>query len=56
MDDLYQMIEDSLDQIIEDTIDMDWTSRWAARAIVEKLKAANPSDEVLRQLDEIFNA
>lgn len=51
----YEWIEDSLDNLIADSIDMDWQPRWAARAIVEKLKKANFSVGLLQRLDQILS-
>lgn len=50
-----EFIEDSLEQLISDTIDMDWQPRWAARAIVEKLKQGQFSVGLLQRLDQILS-
>lgn len=34
-------LEDDLEEVISDTIDMDWQPRWAARAVVDYLTARN---------------
>jgi hypothetical protein len=52
MNELIEAIEDSLNEIIEDSIDMDWTSRWGAKAITRKLKDAD--EAFLRRLDELL--
>lgn len=51
-DDIFEMIEDSLTELIADSIDMDWTSRVGAKAIVEKLRNSGLSGAALLDLDE----
>lgn len=55
MDDLLEAIEDSLEQIIGDSIDMDWTSRTGARAITRKLKESGATVATLKLLDELLS-
>ena len=38
-------VEDSLDRIITDSIDVDWTPRDAARAIVRQLAESAPDSQ-----------
>lgn len=51
----YAFIEDCLEQLISDTIDMDWQPRWAARHIVEKLKHGQFSVGLLQRLDQVLS-
>jgi hypothetical protein len=55
VDEALEYIEDSLEQIISDSIDMDWQPRWAARAIVEKLKKGQFSVGLLQRLDQVLS-
>ena len=53
---ILEWLEDTLEQVISDSIDMDWQPRWAAKRICERLEAAGFDFHSLARIDEALNA